>query len=390
MPKLGMTLGDGTVVAWHVREGERVGKDQLLAEVETEKIISEVRSPQDGLVLRLVVPAGGLCAIGAPIALIGEAGESTAPDERRGLSPPVEPVPGREPPRRDRPGGSSRNQRGPSPGEVSSPAARRLARELGVDLTQVTGTGPGGRVTSDDVRRAAAHKPSEPPTAGRLVPLSPTRRAIAARLQASVRDVPQVTLFATADARGLVRARAEYGPKVEAPGVRLAYDDVLVAVVARALIEDGTLHASFEPDGIRYHDRAHIGVAVAVDDGVLVPVIPDADRLTLAEIAGRRSALADRARARRLEPADVQGGTFTITNLGMYPVDAFGAIINPPQAAILSVGRIRPEPVAVDGQVVVRDVVGLGLTFDHRVADGAAAARFLDLLIRRLENPAVA
>jgi pyruvate dehydrogenase E2 component (dihydrolipoamide acetyltransferase) len=381
LPKLGMSMTEATIVAWHVREGDQVRAGQTLADVESDKTVCGLEAPGEGIVLQLLARPGQTFPVGHLLALIGAEGEQAV-----AAPGPAEPTPEKATkvlaaalPATGAPLSPPRGRE-----VLGSPSARRVARELGIDLATVTGTGPQGRITSQDVHQAAGARRASPVShnpGDRVVPLTPMRRAIAARVQAS-ETIPQVTLRSTLDARGLVAARSER----QAAGVKLTYDDLLIYLVGRALAEDGRLNASFEADGIRYHGAAHVGIAVALAEGLVVPVIRDAHCSSLTDIAWRRAELVDRARSRRLVPADTEGGTFTITNLGMYPVDSFGALINPPQAAILSVGRIRPQAVVAEGMVVARDMAELGLTFDHRVADGAIAGQFLALLIQRLEQ----
>jgi len=392
MPKLGMSMTEGTVAEWRVEQGQPVRKGQVIVDIESEKIVYEIEAPVDGVLLKILVEAEQVCPVGQPIALIGAEGEQpVVPLASPAAESPVsleQSVASTKPPKI---GPGSQPGRGR---EVrSSPSARRLARELGIDLAGVIGTGPDGRIVKEDVLQAPGKQPldAEEKSPGRLVPLTALRKTIASRMQDSAQTIPHVTLHVTADARGLIRARAAHRAAVSSAGVKITYanwtNDLLIFLVSRALAENGTLNSSFEEGAIRYYDHVHMGLAVALEQGVVVPVIRNADRLTLIEIAQKRSELMAKARARKLKGSDVSGGTFTITNLGMYPIDSFDPIINPPQAAILSVGRFRQEPAVEKSSIVARDVVGLGLTFDHRVADGAEAGKFLASLIKTLENP---
>lgn len=362
IPKLGMTMTEATMMAWHVEEGQAVQKGQIIAEIETDKIAFEVEAPADGVLLKVFSQIGQKYKVGKTIAVIGAEGEPIVVPEQPGKAP-------------------------------VSPSARRLARELGVDVAGLEGTGPDGRIVKEDVIRAAEGTTADTAktVAGRLEPLNATQQTVASRTQASAQTIPHVTLQATIDAGELMRARDIHRAAMKESGVKLKYinwtNDLLIHLVGRALAKDGTFNAWYEDGAIRYFDEVHIGLAIALPDGLIVPVIHNADRLSVMEIAQRRSELTAKAQARKLTADDIEGGTFSITNLGAYPVDHFSAIINAPQAAILSVGRVRQEPVVSDGAIVVRDVIGLGLTFDHRVANGAEAGKFLALLVKTLTRP---
>jgi pyruvate dehydrogenase E2 component (dihydrolipoamide acetyltransferase) len=279
--------------------------------------------------------------------------------------------------------------------------ARRLAEQLGVDLAAVTGTGPGGRITKEDVERAALpHAPAATereaaravaPAAAEagIEPLTGIRRVVAERMTHSFTTTPHFYLSAEVDATALMRMREGLLPRVEkAAGVRLTVTDILVKVCAQALVEFPEVNTLWSPPSSRLRPgEINVGVAVATDEGLVVPVVRGADGLSLAEIARRRSDLVERARARKLALTDLEGGTFTLTNLGMFRVDQFQAIINSPQAAILAVGRVRERPIALDGAVVVRPTMGLTLSVDHRLVDGAEGARFLERLAELIEEP---
>jgi pyruvate dehydrogenase E2 component (dihydrolipoamide acetyltransferase) len=287
-----------------------------------------------------------------------------------------------------------------------TPVARRLAQEHGVPLSELEGTGPGGRVTQEDVLRAAARRaavpagangaaapPAEVPAGvgdGEVVPLSRVRRITAERMASSSRSVARVTLFVEADLSEASRFRQQLAPEFARLGVaKLPWDALIAKAAGLALVEHPTINAQWvEGEGLRRNAQVHVGVAVALDpEGLVVPVLRDADRRSLRELAGDLAALADRARASRLTPGNMQGGSFTITNLGQYRVDGFTPIVNPPEAGILGVGRIAPKPVVVDGKVEARTSCTLSLSFDHRVVDGAPAAAFLARLVELLERP---
>ena len=326
IPKLGMTMTEATMMAWHVEEGQAVQKGQIIAEIETDKIAFEVEAPADGVLLKVFSQIGQKYKVGKTIAVIGAEGEPIVVPEQPGKAP-------------------------------VSPSARRLARELGVDVAGLEGTGPDGRIVKEDVIRAAEGTTADTAktVAGRLEPLNATQQTVASRTQASAQTIPHVTLQATIDAGELMRARDIHRAAMKESGVKLKYinwtNDLLIHLVGRALAKDGTFNAWYEDGAIRYFDEVHIGLAIALPDGLIVPVIHNADRLSVMEIAQRRSELTAKAQARKLTADDIEGGTFSITNLGAYPVDHFSAIINAPQAAILSVGRVRQEPVVSDGAI---------------------------------------
>lgn len=284
-----------------------------------------------------------------------------------------------------------------------TPVARRLAQEHGVPLSELEGTGPGGRVTQEDVLRAAARRAAVPVGAdgaaaeapalageGEVVPLSRVRRITAQRMASSSQSVARVTLFVDADLAEAARFRQQLAPEFARLGVaKLPWDALIAKAAGLALVEHSTVNAQWvEGEGLRRNAAVHVGVAVALDpEGLVVPVLRDADRRSLRELAADLVQLADRARANRLTPGDMQGGSFTITNLGQYRVDGFTPIVNPPEAAILGVGRIAPKPVVVDGKVEARTSCTLSLSFDHRIVDGAPAAAFLARLVELLERP---
>ena len=402
MPRLGWTMEEGTLVEWLKKEGETVAEGEILFTVESDKAVNEVES-FDGGILHIPDGApgpGATVAVGTMLGYLLEPGE-TAPVAAP--SPTPLPTPSDGPPHLPSSGGELQPapSRPESPASKSSarvkpaisPRARRLAGELAVDWTQITGSGRSGRITEDDVRAAAAPADAvsdaaseaaagaSDGTAPERIPLSPVRRVIADRMSQSSRDNAAVTLTAEVDATQLVEFRARC--PVPKPG----YTDLFVRLVALALTDYPALNASLDDGHVALHRSIHVGIAVDTDAGLLVPVIRDADRKSLEEIRGETAGLATRAREGQLQPDDLGGGTFTITNLGMYGVDAFTPIINPPQSAVLGIGRIALRPVVHDGQVVARSTVILSLTFDHRLVDGGPAARFLAALREAAEAP---
>ena len=361
MPRLAEEVDQGVVVTWFVEPGARIREGELLAELQVEKVSSELRAPCDGRVVELLVVPGGVVTQGDPIAIIEEAtGGAAAPDAGGGTPAPA-PLPA---------GGGG--------GVAASPSARRLARELGVDLAGVSGSGPGGRIVEADIRTAAAGP-------ARATPISPMRRAIAERLQTWLGSTAQVTLMAEADVTDLV---AELGRRARDDPLQGSLVAAAVRAVALALRDHPRVGARWTEAGLRESDRRDIGVAVARVDGLVTPVVRDADRKDLPTLGREIAAAAERARAGELTPAEVEGGVLSVTNLGAYRIDGFTPLLNPPQSAILGLGRARWRPAVRDGAVVPRQLMVLSLTFDHRVVDGAPAASFLTDVVERLETPA--
>jgi pyruvate dehydrogenase E2 component (dihydrolipoamide acetyltransferase) len=377
VPKLGMTMTEAKAIRWLVAAGSVVKKGQPLIEIESEKIVSELESPADGVLAGCTMAEGDVAPVAQTIAWILTDGESAGdipsgvgriePRSETGVpaeeaAAPIAPT--------EQPAGNAR-------GAPSTPAVRRLAREQGVDLGSVIGTGPDGRILKEDVLRAA-QRAALPKEGGRLEPLSAARRAIVATTVKSA-AIPQIVLYASADVSALAALHAE--------DKNIAYNDMLVHCAARALRHDKHLNASYEEEGIRLQTEINVGIVAAVNQRLLIPVIRDADKLSLHQIGAERSRLMELVRARKIAEQDTLGGTFTITNLSMYPVDGFAALLNPPQAAILSVGRVQhvASP-AADGGVVFRPRMTFGLTLDHRVVDGVAGAVFLRHFIARIER----
>jgi pyruvate dehydrogenase E2 component (dihydrolipoamide acetyltransferase) len=396
-------MEEATIQTWLKQEGGTVTKDEPLLVVETDKASVEINAPETGLLRQILHPAGASVAVTHPIAVI-ETPESAGASE---VVPPPPSVPTPTPqavelgtPAAAGLTGFEKERRGVR----ASPAARRLAKELGVELSQLRGTGPSGAIQGEDVRRfversgRAAPDPaiSAPPVAGpsgmslpgRLVPLGRKRRLTAQRTAHSARTVARITLGIEVDATEAIRLRTKLLPVVEAKhGVRFSYNDLLVKVVATALVEHPHMNARWAKDGIYLVEPINVGVAVAVEDGLVVPVVRNADRKKLTEISLELSRLTVKARAGQLDLEEIIGGTFTITNLGMLGVDSFTPIVNPPETGILGVGRIAERPVGREGQIVLRPTMILCLSVDHRIVDGAPAARFLQRIRQLLEEP---
>ena len=383
VPRLGWSMEEGVFVAWLKRDGESVKTGEPLFTLEGDKAEQEVEAVDSGI---LRIPPDGpkegtTVAVGTVLGYLVQAGELRAavPGEDRGRN--ARNASGRRPGavRRQRNGDAA--QAAPSR-PAASPRARRVAGELGIDWMHLQGSGRTGRIRERDVRAAA---PQGQP-GGRVVPLSPLRKVIAERLVSGLRRTAPVTLTTTADATNLVNLRQQF--RVAAAGEPIpAYTDFLIRLTAIVLEKHPLLNSIWQGDHLLLPEGVHVGLAVDTDAGLVVPVVRHAQALSLRQLAARTRELIEQGRSRRLTAEQMQGGTFTITNLGAYGIDAFTPIINPPQCAVLGVGRIVREPAVVEGQIVVRDRVVLSLTFDHRVVDGAPAARFLDALRQCVEQP---
>jgi pyruvate dehydrogenase E2 component (dihydrolipoamide acetyltransferase) len=369
MPALEMAQETGKIISWLKKEGDSIAKGDPIAEIETDKVVLEIESTADGVLAGVSAAAGDVVQVGKTIAWI------VAPGEK----PPVEAA-STAPAARTMSGPANSTATAPAAPASSaekvetkvSPKARRMAQELGVDLSKVVGTGPGGTISGDDVQRAADSPKAAPQPAVPAVPtaLSSIARLMAERTTQSWTTAPHFFLVREIDASGLMAAREKHGKAI-------THTDLLVAIVARALVKHPKMNASWTGSAIQINPNVNISIAIAVKDGVVGAVIPNADSARLTDISAKRRDLAERARAGRLHPPDVTGGTFTISNLGMFGVDAFSAIITPPQAAVLAVGRIADRVVAVNGLIGIRPILTMTLSSDHRVVDGAQAAAFL-------------
>ena len=392
LPRLGQGMESGTIVQWLKSEGDEVAKGEPLYEVDTEKVTQEVEAEVAGVLLRIAVPEGEV-AVGQTIAFIGEHGE-TPPKEAAEPEPKPEKEEHVPAPAREAPVPVVSVVATQADGRVkASPLARRIARERGIDLHALAGTGPEGRIVAEDVERAAAtSKPAAPPLAPRpgeveSIPLTSVRRTIARRLTEAW-QVPVFQLQVSADmarADDLLAERKELDPDT-----RVTVTDLLTRICAQALVRHADVNVQFTEEALLRLPNANVGLAVAAPQGLVVPVVKGAERLSLGEIAVARADLVERARAGKLRSEDLDGGTFTISNLGMFGVERFVAVLNPPQAAILAVGATEERAVVRDGQVVVRPTMTMTLTVDHRAVDGAPAAEFLRTVKRLLEEPALA
>jgi pyruvate dehydrogenase E2 component (dihydrolipoamide acetyltransferase) len=387
MPALEMAQETGKLIAWLKKEGDRVSKGEPLLEIETDKAVMEIESPGEGVLGGVKAEAGAEIPVGQTIAWILRPGENVPLDQpvaRSGrhvehASSQVTPVISHV----------AANPVAPSP--KLSPKARRLAKELNVDLTQVRGSGAGGEILASDIESAAGRSPKQPsPTTGQaaVLPLSSIARLMAERTTQSWTSVPHFFVVREVDAASLNGSRVQIAAALESKsGSRITHSDLLITLVARVLARHPRVNANWTGEGIHNNVDVNIGLAIAVEDGVVAPVIPGADRLDLAQIAAQRKDLTERARAGKLRPPDLAGGTFTISNLGMYNVDAFSAIIIPPQSAILAIGHITDRVVAFEGKPAIRPMFTLTLSADHRVIDGARAALFLDELVQAIQAP---
>jgi pyruvate dehydrogenase E2 component (dihydrolipoamide acetyltransferase) len=391
MPQFYETMQAGKIAGWLKKEGDRVEKGSPIVEVETDKATVEIEAPENGVLAKILAEEGIDVPVLQIIAVITMPEETLDLDSlmrqtASGVSPTIEEV---EKPIAQ---GSGQLEKPAIRGPIS-PLARKLAREHGIDVTKIRGSGPGGRITREDVmeqtkeRTAAAHLAPRLKHA-RLIPISKMRKAIAEQMSYSARTAPQVTLTTEVDVSEVVRLRERLLPDLDAAiGVRLSYTEILVKVVAMALRQQPICNSRLDGDMIRLIDEINVGVAVEVEEGLIVPVVHDADKKTLSEIAKSTKLLIDGAREGKLSASQLTGSTFTITNLGPYGVDAFTPLINPPETAILGVGRILEKPVVSNGEVKIRPMMYLSLSFDHRVIDGALAARFLQTIRQALEDP---
>jgi pyruvate dehydrogenase E2 component (dihydrolipoamide acetyltransferase) len=397
LPRLGQGMESGTIVRWLKSEGEPVAKGEPLFELDTDKVTQEVEAEAAGVLLKIAV-AEGEVPVGQTVAFIGAEGEAVpelasntlvrADEPTAEVSAPEEkPEPAAEP-------APTTNGR-----VKASPLARRIARERGIELSGIRGTGPDGRIVAEDVERAEAGGPAPvrasdtvlqaPVPSGEVerVPLTNIRKTIARRLT----EAWQIPVFQLQTSADMTRTNALVAKLRERdPDVRITVTDVLTKVCAQALMRHREVNAEYTDDAILIHPTANVGLAVAAPQGLVVPVIRSADRLSLSEIPRIRADLVGRARENKLRAEDLEGGTFTISNLGMFAVESFTAVLNPPQAAIVAVGATEERVVPIDGGTAVRPMVTLTGTFDHRAVDGAPAAAFLRTLKESLEDPGLA
>lgn len=397
MEALSPTMEEGRLVKWTKREGDAVKTGDTLAEVETDKAVMELVARADGHLIKVEVTEGSTVPVGNVVAYIGAPGESLA--EGSAAAPAASAAPAaKSPPSAVR----SPPEPAAAPADATrvkaSPLAKRIAKESGVDLKLVAGSGPGGRVVKRDLETAPTTPtpsvapvvpltaPGAPRTPFEDVPLTQIRKTIAKRLATSLGPVPHFFLTTDVDMERAADAREALNRQL-GDQAKVSFNDIVIKAIALALAKHRACNAWFQEDHIRYWNEVHVGMAVAVEDGLITPVIRHADRKSLAQIGAEARDLAQKARNRRLKPEEYTGSTFSVSNLGMFDIDEFTAVINPPEAGIVAVGAIAPKPVAHEGQVAVRRRMRLTMSCDHRVIDGATGAAFLKTLKQMLENP---
>jgi len=371
MPRLSLTMKEGTVVQWFKKEGDTVQKGEPMVEVLSEKVTYDVEAPESGIIRKILASEGSNVPVDQVIGVIVAPDETLTEAEITAHAPaPI----------------VEETAAFPKPTVVTetaervlaSPAAKRLARELGVDLAHVKGTGPEGRIVEEDVK-SFAEQAALKPRIREVIPLTGIRKTTAERVSLSARTAPHSTITMEVDMTNAVRLHEE---------TAVSYTDMLAKAAAAALREHPLLNSTLEDAQIKVFEDINVGVAVATEKGLVVPVIHKADEKTLTEIATITKELVEKAKQGKLSKKELTGGTFTVTNLGMYGVDVFIPIINPPEAAILGAGRVTEKPVFVNKEVKTKPVMQLSLSFDHRIVDGAPAAQFLQKVKQLLENPA--
>ena len=401
MEALSPTMEEGRLVKWTKHEGDPVKSGDTLAEVETDKAVMELVARADGQLIKVMVPEGTTVPVGNIVAWIGKPGEKVdgAGSTEQGAAAP-KPAPATA---------SPKLASAPAPIPVAAPAdatrvkasplAKRIAKEVGVDLKLVQGSGPGGRVVKRDVEGGAAQAravatpapssvlraPSGVPFED--VPLTQIRKTIAKRLAASLGPIPHFFLTTEIDMERAAEAREALNKQLGEAGGKISFNDIVIKAVALALVQHRACNAWFQEDHIRYWNEVHIGMAVAIEDGLITPVIRNADMKSLREISAESRELAGRARNRRLKPEEYTGATFSVSNLGMFDIDHFTAVINPPESGIVAIGSIAAQAVADGDRVVVRRRMRATMSCDHRVIDGATGAAYMRTLKQMLENP---
>ncbi len=410
MPALSPTMEEGNLTKWHVKAGDEVKAGDVIAEIETDKATMEVEAVDEGEVAEILVPEGteGVKVNAVIARLKGEGG--TAAPAPKAEAPKVEPAKQEAP--------KAEPAKAPTPAAAAaakvvgdrvfaSPLARRMASQAGLDLKAIRGTGPRGRIVKADVEGAGKGGAAAPAAAAKgearqvlsleqqgikpgsydLVPLDGMRKAIARRLTESFRDVPHFPLNIDCEIDGLLAARAKVNAMLESQGVKVSVNDFVMKASAMALKAVPEANASYTPEGIAMHHHADVAMAVAIDGGLITPIIFSAETKSLSQIATEAKDLAKRARERKLKPEEFQGGTFSVSNLGMFGIKSFSSIINEPQGAIMSVGAGEQRPVVKNGQLAVATIMTVTLTCDHRVVDGAVGARFLQVFKQMIEDP---
>ena len=409
MEALSPTMEEGQLVQWLKSEGDEISTGDIVAEIETDKATMELVARGDGILRKIFLSAGGTAEVGAVIAVIAGGDEDISgiqgttggtvspapPPDTQAQPPPVPPAEVPPPPAHENLAVVD-GKIPPMPGRVkASPLARRLAEEMGVDLANVQGSGPGGRVVKRDIEAAIASNDSAEEAASWTleeseyedVPTSQMRKTIAKRLVTSIGPVPTFYLTVDVDMERVIQAKSSINAMLEPKGMKISINDVVLKAVAAALRRHPNCNAQWHEGFVRRFNAVHLGVAVAVDDGLITPVIKNAHSKGIARIGSEVRELAGRAREKRLQPDEYTGATFSVSNLGMFGIQEFTAIINPPEAAILAVGGIEDAPVVRSGEIVMRPRMRITMSCDHRVIDGAQGARFLQTLKSMLEEP---
>jgi len=404
MEALSPTMEEGRLVKWTKHEGDAVKSGDTLAEVETDKAVMELVARADGQLLKVLTPEGTTVPVGNIVAWIGKPGEKVdgagsqtagAGSQESGAGAP-KPAPAAAPARP--PAAAPVAAQADATRVKASPLARRIAKDAGVDLKLVQGSGPGGRVIKRDVEAGATQARAATPTPVSRLPapsgapyedvqLTQIRKTIAKRLAASIGPIPHFFLTTEIDMERAAEAREALNKQLGEAGGKISFNDIIIKAVALALVQHRACNAWFQEDHIRYWNEVHIGMAVAIEDGLITPVIRNAELKSLRQIGVEARELAGRARNRRLKPEEYTGSTFSISNLGMFDIDQFTAVINPPEAGIIAVGSITPKAVPDGDRIVSRRRMRLTMSCDHRVIDGATGAAYLKTLKQMLENP---
>ena len=387
IPKLGLTMEKATIVTWMKGEGDRVEKGEPICIIETDKINFEIEAPESGILIKIMAKEGEVLPVGEVIAVVAKEGEAfdlaTVIKQAKEVKALLEERP------TEIPIAISTSKLREERREIkASPLARRMAEEKGVSLEDIIGTGPGGSIIKEDVLRALEEREKGPLQVSKKIPLKGIRKLIADRMTLSWHSSPRVTQVMEVDMTEAVRFRDEHRSNWESKGVRVSLNDILIKVVSQALMEVPEINSSLKGDEIEVYGNVNIGIAVATERGLIVPVLRNTHRKSLLEIAQESSAFVQRTQDGKIGPDDLQFGTFTITNLGTYGIDLFTPIINQPQSAILGLGKLdRKVKVIDEDKIAIRWVMNLCLVFDHRVIDGAPAARFLGRMREILEDP---
>jgi len=421
MPKLSPTMEEGQIARWLKKEGDKVSMGEPLAEIDTDKATMEMQALSNGVLRKILIGEGESAPLGQLIGIIGEPDEdisallSEAPAKAPATTAQPSPAeneptqPAERPPAEtpaEKPAAATAGN-GAGGRLIVSPLAARMAAEAGIDLRSLQGSGPGGRIIKKDIESAMSQQQPSPAAAGRPAlrvvegrqqqpvvagastyheePASEIRRTIARRLVTSLGPVPH--FFLTSEIEMDRAAEMRKGINALDPDLKISINDIIIKVTAAALMQHPQVNASFQDKVVRFYDHADIGVAVAIEDGLITPVIRSADQKPLSQIAGEVRELADRAKSRKLKPEEYTGATFSVSNLGMFGINEFTAIINPPEGGILAIGAMTAQPVVRDGEVVVRQMMRVTMSCDHRLIDGATGAKFLQTFKKILENP---